>query len=87
MVRAALDMARQTEAPALRASTLADLATVLLQAQRPDEARNALVDAIAVYSAKGDLDRLRARRTSSPRCREDTWWPRDRLRKRSDPWT
>ena len=58
LVRKALDLAIQTEAPALRASTLADLATVLLHAQRPDEARHALVDAIAIYSAKGDLASL-----------------------------
>ena len=58
LVRKALDLAIQTEAPALRASTLADLATVLLHAQRPDEARQALVDAIAVYSAKGNLASL-----------------------------
>jgi len=58
LVRKALDLAIQTEAPALRASTLADLATVLLHAQRPDEARQALVDAIVVYSAKGNLASL-----------------------------
>jgi Flp pilus assembly protein TadD len=58
LVRKALDLAVETEAPALRASTLADLATVLVHAQRPDEARHALVDAIAVYSAKGDLASL-----------------------------
>jgi tetratricopeptide (TPR) repeat protein len=58
LVRKALELAIQTEAPALRASTLADLATVLLHAQRHDEARHALADAIAVYSAKGDLASL-----------------------------
>jgi hypothetical protein len=31
---------------------------VLFHAQRADEARHALVDAIAVYSAKGDLASL-----------------------------
>jgi hypothetical protein len=43
----------QQETPALRAAILVDLATVLSHANRTEEARQALADAIAVYEAKG----------------------------------
>jgi tetratricopeptide (TPR) repeat protein len=53
-VRKGVEMAAQLETPALKGASLVDLATVLLQAKRPDEARQALADAIGVYAAKGD---------------------------------
>ncbi|HEU5297691.1 MAG TPA: adenylate/guanylate cyclase domain-containing protein [Burkholderiaceae bacterium] len=54
LARAALDLAKQTEAPTLLGSALADLATVLFHAQRNEDARKAIGEAIAVYGAKGD---------------------------------
>jgi tetratricopeptide (TPR) repeat protein len=55
LARKALELALQTEAWSIRASSLSDLATVLSLAKRPEEARRALGDAIAVYAAKGDV--------------------------------
>ena len=54
LVRKGVELASQLEIPALRGASLADLATVLLHAKRPDEARQALAEAIAVYATKGD---------------------------------
>jgi tetratricopeptide (TPR) repeat protein len=54
LVRKGVELAAQLETPALKGSSLSDLAAVLLHAKRPDEARQALAEAIAVYAAKGD---------------------------------
>jgi tetratricopeptide (TPR) repeat protein len=54
VVRKAVYMASQLETPSLRGASLVDLSTVLIQAGRSDEARQALGEAIAVYAAKGD---------------------------------
>jgi class 3 adenylate cyclase/tetratricopeptide (TPR) repeat protein len=59
MARAARELAFQTEAPVVRASTLSALATVLSRAGRADEARLSVADAIAIYTAKGDVSSLR----------------------------
>ncbi|HEX2542640.1 MAG TPA: adenylate/guanylate cyclase domain-containing protein [Caldimonas sp.] len=58
LARQAVELAMQTEAPTLRATALWDLATVLSLAQRADEARLALSDAIELYAAKGDRQSL-----------------------------
>ncbi|MEO5844728.1 MAG: AAA family ATPase, partial [Caldimonas sp.] len=58
LARAALDLALQTEIPGLRATALSDLATVLSQAGRAADARRAIEDAIAIYTAKGNLSSL-----------------------------
>jgi len=58
LARAALDLALQTEIPGLRATALSDLATVLSQAGRTADARRAIEDAIAIYTAKGNLSSL-----------------------------
>ena len=55
LARKGRELAFQTEAWSIRASSLSDLATVLVRAKRPDEARQALGDAIAIYAAKGDV--------------------------------
>nr|WP_329724108.1 adenylate/guanylate cyclase domain-containing protein [Caldimonas sp.] len=55
LARKARELAFQTEAWATRASSLSDLATVLSLAKRPEEARQAIADATAVYAAKGDV--------------------------------
>jgi len=60
LVRAAVDMARQTEAPDLLASAWAELATVLELRGQKHEARQALDEALKIYEAKGD--RMAARR-------------------------
>ena len=52
--RAALAMARKTEVPALQADALTELACVLNTKRDSDEARQALDEAIVLYSAKGD---------------------------------
>jgi class 3 adenylate cyclase/tetratricopeptide (TPR) repeat protein len=59
LARAGLELAFQTEAPAMRASTLSDLAAVLSRAGRVEEARRAYADAIAIYTAKGNVASLR----------------------------
>ena len=55
MARAALTMARACEAPILLADTLSDLAMVLRQAGRHEEAAGAIAEAVSIYLAKGDL--------------------------------
>ena len=55
MARAALTMARACEAPILLADTLSDLAMVLRQAGRHEEAAGAITEAVGIYLAKGDL--------------------------------
>jgi Flp pilus assembly protein TadD len=59
LARAGRELAFQTEAPAMRASTLSDLADVLSRAGRVEEARSAYGDAIAIYTAKGNVTSLR----------------------------
>lgn len=54
LARAALELVRGTEAPALQADALAELAAVLHLTGRPGEARQAIDEAIALYSAKGN---------------------------------
>jgi class 3 adenylate cyclase/tetratricopeptide (TPR) repeat protein len=54
LAREALDLARQTEAPALHADVLSELAEVLALSGREREARVAIDEAIALYQAKGD---------------------------------
>jgi tetratricopeptide (TPR) repeat protein len=58
LARAGRELAFKTEAPAIRASTLYDLAIVLSRAGRAEEARRAVGDAVAIYTAKGDLSSL-----------------------------
>ena len=58
LARKGVELAAQLETPALRGSSLYDLATVLLQAKRADEARQALGEAIAVHAAKGDTSSI-----------------------------
>ena len=55
MARAALTMARASEAPILLADTLSDLATVLRLAGRHEEASGAIAEAVTLYFTKGDL--------------------------------
>ena len=55
MARTALDLARRSEVPILQADILFELAVVLQLAGRADEARNAVGEAIALYTVKGDL--------------------------------
>ncbi len=54
LARAALQLARGSEAPVLQADTLCDLAEVLRLSGRADEAAQALTEAISLYTAKGD---------------------------------
>jgi class 3 adenylate cyclase/tetratricopeptide (TPR) repeat protein len=54
LVRKGVELAGQLEIPALRGASLSDLGAVLLHAKRPDQARQALTEAIAVYATKGD---------------------------------
>jgi hypothetical protein len=48
-------MARQTEVPGLHAWALSDLASVLLLAQRTEEAKLVLDEAVQIYAEKGDV--------------------------------
>jgi tetratricopeptide (TPR) repeat protein len=54
LARHALDLALGAEAPLLQAEAHADLATVLRQARRHDEARRQFAAAALLWSAKGD---------------------------------
>jgi class 3 adenylate cyclase/tetratricopeptide (TPR) repeat protein len=59
----AVEMARRTEAPNLQADALAEQARVLHLAARPDAACRAISEAIALYTAKGNVagaDRARS---------------------------
>lgn len=53
--RAALEMARKSEAPCLQADALTELASVMEFAGRHDEAHQLLGEAIDLYSAKGNV--------------------------------
>jgi len=54
LARSAVNLVRSTEAPNLTAGTLAELASVLVQVGKADEARQAIGEAIALYTAKGN---------------------------------
>ncbi len=54
LARNAVDLVRQTESPMLQADALAELAAVLAQAARHDEAAARRAEAIALYEAKGN---------------------------------
>jgi len=54
LAREALELARQTEGPALHADVLSELAEVLVLAGRNGEARSTINEAISLYLAKGD---------------------------------
>jgi class 3 adenylate cyclase/tetratricopeptide (TPR) repeat protein len=55
LARTAVELVRRTEAPMMQADALAELAEVLKIAGRPDEARAAIAEAIALYGAKGNV--------------------------------
>ena len=55
LARSALEMVRRTEAPVLQADTLSELASVLRLAGKTDEARQTIGEALALYSAKGNI--------------------------------
>ena len=55
LARTALEMARRTEAPCLQADVIAELASVLHLAGKSCEARDVIGEAIALYSAKGNI--------------------------------
>jgi hypothetical protein len=64
LAREAIDLTLQTEAPALQADAMAELAEVLAAAGRHGESRGAMDEALARYGSKGNLaaaDRWRAR--------------------------
>jgi tetratricopeptide (TPR) repeat protein len=63
LARAALRLARASEAPALQADTLCELAEVLVLAGRADEARSVFKEAVTLYAAKGDV--ISARRAGA----------------------
>ena len=69
LARAALELARQTEIPVLKADTLHELAVVLGIDGRYEEARQIIGEAIELYAAKGDIvsaSRARARAEGWP---------------------
>ncbi len=55
LARAAVDLAARTEAPILQAEARSELAEVLRLAGKTDEARQAMVEATALYFSKGDI--------------------------------
>jgi tetratricopeptide (TPR) repeat protein len=55
MAQAALDLARQTDLPGLLGFALSELAVVLRLAGRFEDARRLLVEAMEIYSRKGDV--------------------------------
>jgi ATP/maltotriose-dependent transcriptional regulator MalT len=63
LARAALDLVRPTEAPVMKADGLCELASVQRLAGKLAEARSAIDEAIALYTAKGDT--ASARRCSA----------------------
>jgi class 3 adenylate cyclase/tetratricopeptide (TPR) repeat protein len=54
LARSAVELSERSDAPQMRADTLAELAAVLKLAGRRDEARRAIDQAIAIFEAKGD---------------------------------
>ena len=55
LARSAHEKARETEMPSLRGFALTELASVLQVAGRTEDARAALVEAMAIYEKKGDI--------------------------------
>jgi Flp pilus assembly protein TadD len=55
LARSAVELSQKSDAPQMRADTLADLAAVLILAGRLDDARETVYSAIAIYQAKGDI--------------------------------
>jgi class 3 adenylate cyclase/tetratricopeptide (TPR) repeat protein len=62
LARAAVELIRKTEAPMMQADALVELAEVLKQIGKPDEARQAMAEALMLYDAKGNF-------VSAARCR------------------
>jgi tetratricopeptide (TPR) repeat protein len=65
LARTAVALAARTDAPVLRAETLFELASVLSLAGKPDAAVEAISEAIALYSMKGDLSSVERARTAA----------------------
>jgi class 3 adenylate cyclase/tetratricopeptide (TPR) repeat protein len=63
MARSAVEFVAKTDAPQLRADTLSELAAVLAICGRHDEARETILEAIAIYRLKGDI--VSARRATA----------------------
>jgi tetratricopeptide (TPR) repeat protein len=55
LARSAVELSLGSDAPQMQADALYELAAVLVQANRFDEARDALGRALAIYQAKGDI--------------------------------
>jgi len=55
LAQTALDMVRRTEAPAMQADALTELASVLQLADKAHDARHAIDEAVALYTAKGNV--------------------------------
>ena len=55
LARTALEFVRRTEAPILQADVLSEPASVLRLIGKTDEARHIIDEAIALYTAKGDV--------------------------------
>jgi len=62
LARAAVELARSTEAPVIQADALAELAVVLDVAKRRDEARAVRQEALVLYEGKGNV-------VAAARCR------------------
>jgi len=55
LARSAVELSLKSDAPQMQADSLSELAAVLMQASRPDEARQAIEKAISIYQVKGDV--------------------------------
>jgi len=55
LARSAVELSLKSDAPQMQADSLSELAAVLLQANRPEEARQAIEKAISIYQVKGDV--------------------------------
>ena len=55
LARAAVDLAKSTEAPGIQADAMAELAVVLDHARRHDDARTVRQEALALYEGKGNV--------------------------------
>ncbi len=53
LARSAVELSQKSDAPQMQADSLSELAAVLMQAGRLDEARQAIEKAIAIYQAQG----------------------------------
>jgi tetratricopeptide (TPR) repeat protein len=63
LAKTAVEFVRQTEAPVLQADALSDLATVLHLAGKTEDAKATIEEAIALYTAKGNV-------VSAARCKK-----------------